>query len=149
MDDPPLNVVNGYKYFRLIYNKVLFHPDRENLTALHGTVLVRGGAVVSLGLNDPGRNCFSDYYATHNSFTIHSELAAIRKVRRKIDLSGCVAYNLRLDKHGEIKMAKPCAGCQKLLADYGIKKCYYSVDGGAVECFWPRRMSSAADCRAA
>lgn len=139
MDDPPLSILSNHKYFRLIYNRVLNHPNRCNLAALHGTVIVRGGAVVSLGLNDPGRNCFSDYYATHSAFTIHSELAAIKKVRRKIDLSGCVAYNLRLDKHGEVRMAKPCLGCQKLLADYGIKKCYYSVDGRSIDCFWPRR----------
>lgn len=136
MDDPALR---SHKYFRLIWNIILNHPHRDDLTALHGTVLVRGGSVVSWGINNPGRSSFSDYYATHNCFTIHSELAAIRKVRSKIDLTGCVAYNLRLDKHGRIRMSHPCPGCQRLLLDYGIKRCYFTTDSGSVEVMKPSR----------
>lgn len=139
MEDPPLTI-RDHKYFRLIFEDVMNHPKKDDLTALHGTIIVRGGSVLSKGLNDPGRNMFSDFYKTHENYTIHSELAAIKKIRSKIDLSGCVAYNLRLDKHGRVRIAKPCSGCQRLLADYGLKKCFYTTDGASVECWRPRNI---------
>jgi deoxycytidylate deaminase len=116
------------KYFRLIYDEVKNHPDKSSLTSLHGTVLVLGGSVVGWALNSPSRSGFSDVYATHNCFGKHSELNAIRKVRKKIDLTGAVAYNLRVDKCGLVRIAAPCEGCTKLFLDYGIKKCYFSID---------------------
>lgn len=131
MEDPALR---RHKYFRLVYDMILEHPDRDDLTALHGTILVRGGNPISLALNSPRRTEFSDHYATHASYTIHSELNAVRRARKKIDLTGCVAYNLRLDKNGLVRLSAPCPGCTKLFMDYGIKKCFYSTNSGEIEC---------------
>ncbi len=139
-DGPPRTVNSNsipdfrhHKFYRLIYNPILFHPYRDDLCALHGSVLVKGGSVISWALNEPTRCGMSNYYATHDGFVQHSELLAIKKVRKKIDLRNCVMYNLRIDKNGGIKMSKPCAGCQHLLCDYGIQKCYYSTEEQTIE----------------
>jgi deoxycytidylate deaminase len=134
MEEGPLK---SRKYFRLIFEEVKNHPGKSSLASLHGTVLVRGGSVISCALNSPHRSGFSDIYATHECFGKHSELNAIRKVRKKIDLTGCVAYNLRIDKLGEVRISAPCPGCSKLFLDYGIKKCLFSVDPYSVGVWKP------------
>lgn len=136
--DPPLPVgsinFETHKYYRLIYEMVKNHPFTRQLSALHGSVIVRGGSILSVGLNNPGRCSLSDHYAYHLGYTKHAELNAIKNVnlRKNPDLSGSVMYNLRLDKMGNIRLSAPCIGCQKLLLDHGIKKCYFSMEGGQI-----------------
>jgi deoxycytidylate deaminase len=133
---PPCgNFYQTHKYYRIVYEMVKNHPDTKALCALHGSVLVRGGKILSIGLNDPGRSAFSDSYATHACFTRHAELNAIRSVRKKIDLTGAVCYNIRVDKWGKVRLSAPCKGCQQLLIDYGIKKCYFSVSDTEMGCW--------------
>lgn len=134
MDDGPTTLVDFryHKFFRLIYEPIIHHPHRDNLTALHGSVIVRGGSVLSWALNHPGRCGFSNFYAYHENFTTHSELHAIKKVRKKIDLTGSSIFNLRINKHGEIRMSKPCPSCEIVLARYGFKKAFYSTDCGNI-----------------
>lgn len=136
MDDDSTREVDfrSHKFFRLIYEPIIHHPFKKQLTALHGSVIVRGGSVLSWALNNPGKCGFSEHYAYHDGFTIHSELNAIKKVRNKIDLTGCTMFNLRLSKHGEIRMSKPCQSCERLLARYGFKKVIYSTDSGNIDC---------------
>lgn len=131
-DDGPLTLRN-HKFYRLIYDDVLNHPFKKQLSALHGSVIIKGGNVISCALNHPGKCGFSEHYAYHGGMTIHSELNAIKKVRRKIDLTGAVCYNLRIDKHGEVRMSKPCPSCEKLLANYGFKRCVFTDDFGNLE----------------
>jgi deoxycytidylate deaminase len=130
MDDPAPTDLRSHKLYRLIYDDVVNHPFRDELCSLHGTVIVRGGSVLSVALNHPGRSAFSDSYSYHAGFTIHSELNAIKKVRRKIDLTGASCYNLRIDKHGQIKTSKPCPSCERLLINYGFKKVHHTTDSG-------------------
>lgn len=125
--------LSQHKFFRLMWNDIVNHPHKATLAFLHGTVLVRGGKVLSIGYNSPFRCGFSDKYATHKDFNIHSELAAVRAVRKKIDLTGAAAYNLRLDRSGNPKISAPCRGCATMFLDYGIRKCYYSTDTGLVD----------------
>lgn len=99
----------------------------------HGSIIVKGGAVLAVGFNSPLRSGFSQHYATHNAANTHSELAAIRSCRRKTDLAGAVIYNIRRGADGCVRGSFPCSGCQRLLLDYGIKKCYYTTDFGTLE----------------
>jgi hypothetical protein len=41
-----------------------------------------------------------------------------------------IFVNIRLDKMGNIKYAKPCNGCTHLMEQVGYKKVYYSGDCG-------------------
>ena len=136
MDDGPLTKVDfrNHKFFRLIYDEIIDHPFKDKLTALHGSVIVRGGSVISWALNDPGKCGFSESYAYHPGFQRHSELNAIKKARRKTDLTGCSMFNLRIDKYGIPRMSKPCPSCESLLLNYGFKKCFYSTENGGLDC---------------
>lgn len=124
----------SHKFFRLIYDRIVHHPHKNDLTALHGSVIAKGGSVITWALNHPGRCGFSDHYAYHEGFTTHSELHAIKKVRKKIDLTGCSMFNLRIDRHGKIRISKPCSSCEVVLARYGFKKVFYSTEEGSMDC---------------
>lgn len=134
MDDPALSDLRTHKFFRLVYDDVVNHPFKNELNSLHGTVIVRGGAVLSWAINHPGKCGFSEAYSYHAGFTTHSELNAIKKVRRKIDLTGAVCYNLRIDKHGRTRISKPCPSCERLLMNYGFKKVFYTEENGSLVC---------------
>lgn len=134
--------LSRHKYLRLIWEQVLDHQHKDILSFYHGTVLVRGGSVLSIGFNSPHRCGFSDHYAPHSASNIHSELSAIRACRKKIDLTGAVAYNLRRNLTGSVRLAKPCPGCMRLLVDYGIKKCYYTTDTGDLACIKVGRLDN-------
>lgn len=62
--------------------------------------------------------------------TIHAEMLAL--IRARFDVSGGTAYVARLDKYGNLKMAKPCRICTDLLKEAGIKHVIYSDEGGKV-----------------
>lgn len=130
--EPAPTSLRNHKFYRLIYDEVLNHPNKDALSSLHGTVIVRGGSVLSWAINQPGKCAFSESYAYHGGMTIHSELNAIKKIRRKIDLTGAVCYNLRLCKYGTVKISKPCCSCERLLMNYGFKKVYHTTDDGVV-----------------
>lgn len=59
--------------------------------------------------------------------TIHAEFRAI--LNRRGD-KGDTIYVARMDSHGNIKIAKPCAVCQEIMKMFDIKVAYYSDNDG-------------------
>lgn len=101
----------------------------EGLNAHHAAVIVKGGNILSIGINRPKMNSYVKFYGNHeNCGSIHAELDAIFRVRRKIDLSGCKLYVARLTKRGVVGMSAPCGMCKRVIQSYGIKRVYYTVD---------------------
>lgn len=90
------------------------------------SMIVSGGRVLSIASNGRKRTGFVDaYYAQHcNS---HSELAAIRNVRKKVDLRGAKIYVVRVKRNRTVALARPCEMCQELLRSYGINRAFYSI----------------------
>lgn len=63
----------------------------------------------------------------------HSELNCILKLQNKFSMDyfdDLVFVNIRLDRSGKIKYARPCNGCSHLFKQTGYKKIYYSGDCG-------------------
>ena len=56
--------------------------------------------------------------------SIHAEVAAILSARR--DLKGADILVVRLDAHGNLRMAMPCHPCQNYLQFVGIRHVTYS-----------------------
>lgn len=107
------------------------HPYQKELQYLHAAVLVRGGSILSRGFNKPKRNMFVDTYRHHEGCNIHAEVSAILNCRKKIDLRGSKLYVARARRlDGESANSKPCSSCQVILRRYGIKKVFYSLEGG-------------------
>jgi hypothetical protein len=68
-----------------------------------------------------------------NIARMHSELNCVLKLQKKIDIDNfknIVFVNIRLDKMGNLRYAKPCNGCSHLMKQTGYKKFYYSGEYG-------------------
>lgn len=95
----------------------------------HGAVIVKGGSVVSFGINRHKNNpaIFGDDVVSLRQSSLHAEVAAIKAAGRA-DLSGSVIYVARVSRSGDQVMSKPCDLCQKALVEAGIKKVFYTID---------------------
>lgn len=100
----------------------------DGLNAHLAAVIVRGGRVLSVATNMLGLNAFVQRIALHDSIrSIHAEINAVFRVRRKVDLEGSVMYVARKTFFGDVAMAKPCPMCVYVLQRYGIKRVYYTA----------------------
>lgn len=93
-----------------------------------GCCITKRGKVLSIGVN---RNKTSPR-STHNYKHIHAENDAITSANKK-DLIGAVAYIYRETKSGITAMARPCPTCLQALKKCGLKKIYYTINGGFKE----------------
>lgn len=101
------------------------------LCAHLSAIIVKGGKIISVGRNKPKMNSYIKNRAHHeNCATIHAEIDAIFKVRRKIDLRGSDIYVARITKLGDHGMAAPCPMCMNTIKNYGIKRIYYTTQDG-------------------
>ena len=57
---------------------------------------------------------------------LHAECAAIIKLK-DINVRGLSLLSLRINKHGQFRIAKPCPNCQKAIDSLGIKNVYWSI----------------------
>lgn len=100
--------------------KIRKHCDikRHKLVAM---AFSKSGKLIATATNRRGEGSISD-------FSIHAEEFLVRKLRR---ISARERYGkiriivARLSKRGWA-MARPCRGCQKILAGYGIEDIWYT-----------------------
>jgi len=122
-----------HKYLRMAMAYASSYDYDDPLEYHLCAVIVRGGAVVSVGYNKRGFNSFVEHYGDRAKgrdwcLSTHAEMDAVLKARGKIDLQGCkifVARKRKLD--GSCAMARPCEICQHVLFNYGIRKAYYTI----------------------
>ena len=72
----------------------------------HGSVIVKGGRVISTGVNKERshpRIVSSEHIKDHCS--VHAEVDAIKKAK---DVSGATIYVARVNRRGEDRDSKPC-----------------------------------------
>lgn len=100
--------------------------DFSTCTQRHGAMIVRGGAVMAIGVNKNKNNPTFVGEATKN-WSVHAEVAAIRACKGA-DLSNATIYVARINKKNAPLMSKPCANCEKAIKDAGIKKVVYTID---------------------
>lgn len=119
------------KYLKMAFKIASEHPYYSEMGYLHGAVIVKGGRVLSSGINKPKTNQFIATYAYHEGSNIHAECDAILRARKKTDLKGAKLYVARMRKIDKLPgISKPCIMCQKIIQRYGIKKVFYTgVDG--------------------
>lgn len=117
------------KFLRKAFLIALEHPHRDEVISLHCAIIVKGGKILSIGINKPKRNMFVDLNAHHPGCTIHAEVDAVNKIRRKIDLTGTKIFVAKAKKsNGKPGISKPCPMCQLILDKYGIKKIQYTIE---------------------
>lgn len=93
---------------------------------------------ISEGYNQKKSHPFQARFSSNeHAIFLHAETDAIRKALAVLNVStlpNCVLYVARAKWENEKKknliqgMAKPCEGCQKAIATFGIRTVYYTLD---------------------
>ena len=118
------------------------HHDYSSIRTFHVTFAVNKNKTISIGINNTKTHpnikklnyCSEEGEDLRDIARTHSELNCILKLKNKYpsySLKDIVFVNIRLDRMGNIKYARPCNGCSHLLHKVGYKKVYYSGDCGS------------------
>jgi len=97
----------------------------------HGAVLVKHGAVMSAGLNKDKPCSFGERFRSRGlgEATIHAELCVILNVPRK-QTENADVYVVRVGANNDVRNSRPCPMCQEALRFVGVKRVYFSGEGG-------------------
>lgn len=71
-----------------------------------------------------------------------SELNCVLKAKKKysnLNFSRLTLVNVRINKNGQITMARPCGSCESLIAFLGLKKVFFTNSYGQFEIFTQSR----------
>jgi deoxycytidylate deaminase len=99
--------------------------EASDVTQKHGAVLVKGGRVLSVGMNKwRNRDMILTVNEYSDALTTHAEQDALSRVK---DARGAVIYIARVGKAGEERMSRPCEACAKALMDAGVKQIVYTI----------------------
>ena len=104
------------------------------------SAIVFKNQVVSYGVNQNKSHPFHSQFSDHgDAIFLHAETDAIKNALKRIDeneLSKATLYICRVkyDKAGKNKsmtwgLSKPCVGCQRAIATFGIGDVIYSAEG--------------------
>ena len=85
-------------------------------------VIVKGNRIVSYGWNQ----LKTTPVAKNKYNMLHAEIHALIGQSVK----GCTAYVYREHRNETLAMSKPCPSCELALREAGIKKVYYTKEGG-------------------
>jgi len=123
--------MHSIKISKIFKEKAIEEALKSNYSHKIGAVIFKNKSIIAYGHN------FSCRSAKHlhprfqkAEFSIHAEVAAILKAR--CDLTSCSCLVVRVNKVGELKLAKPCKYCQSYLTYVGIKNIYYSDQEAAI-----------------
>ena len=107
-----------------------------------GCVLVDKHRIISSGYNsstrcsplqkqmDTARFGFPDQHKG----LVHAETACLLPlIRQGYDMSRSDLYIVRRHRNGSLALSRPCPGCMSLLRANGVRRVFFSVDGGFSE----------------
>lgn len=84
----------------------------------------RNGTKIGEGMNKMKSHPLAKKFSKHEeAIFLHAEIAAIADALRQrypSNLEGSTLYVARVLANGTPAMAKPCAGCQKAIIEFGI-----------------------------
>ena len=100
--------------------------------------IVKNKEIISFGVNQTKSHPFQARFGKNaNAIYLHAENCAIKNALRCIDVSDLARsalYVARVKYNGSDKskfvsgLAKPCEGCSRSIATFGISKVIYSLD---------------------
>jgi deoxycytidylate deaminase len=93
----------------------------------HGALIVRGGSVVSMGINRDRNHphCFGDISLAGLYASTHAEMAALHVAKA---VNGATIYIARINKAGLPRLSRPCDRCFISLLQAGIKEMVYTTN---------------------
>jgi deoxycytidylate deaminase len=130
--------VRPKKYFDILQKvaEALEPVSRQRIAAM----LVYKNDVIAVGYNKMKTHPFQRQFAKHeDAIYLHAEVDCIKNALRNVDLNiikKSTMYVLRVKRPDDNPkkfvrgLAKPCCGCQRALAQFGIKDVHYTTDAG-------------------
>ena len=110
--------------------------DREKFAA----AVVYRNRIISIGMNSMKSHPMAAKYGKNeHAIFLHAEVAAIKNALREInvdDFSKCDIYITRVKKEKPFSnkfiwgLSKPCRGCERAIAEFGLKRTIYTCDNG-------------------
>lgn len=103
-----------------------------------GCVVVYRKSILAMGYSaektHPMQEKYNKYRFSNGLAKIHAEIMALNQIKySNIDFSKVKVYNYRIrlaDGADEIGMSRPCSSCMQFIKDLGIKKVFYTTNGG-------------------
>jgi deoxycytidylate deaminase len=105
--------------------------------------IVYKNRIISIGVNSMKSSPLQAKYAANKDLSIflHAEIAAIKNALRQLDVEDfpkttlfiCRAKTDILTNKMTFGMSKPCPGCQRAIAEFGIKRAIYTLDDSGWE----------------
>lgn len=100
--------------------------------------LIKGGTVMAIGTNRRKTDPLQAKYSKNaDAIYLHSEINCIKNALRNYsveELEGSTMYVCRVKRPHETSkkwvwgLAKPCEGCSRAIAEFGIKNVVYTTD---------------------
>jgi len=114
--------------------------DMNRTGARHAAAIVYKNQIISYGVNQKKSHPFHSRFSEHDdAIFLHAETDASKNALRQIsedEMEKATLYVCRVkyDSNGPGKKltwgnSKPCIGCQRAIANFGIKDVIYSNDG--------------------
>ena len=96
----------------------------------HVSFILRRNKILSIGWNNGRKTSVFAVKSGYRFGTIHAEVAAIRNYYYPVyTLAKCNMVNIRINRMGELCMAKPCKICNLILEKFGLEVCYTDERG--------------------
>ncbi len=118
------------------FNSLISIATKEALQSDHqhkmSAIIFKGNRIISVGRNYSSRSVKKLHPRfTRWSGSAHAEVVAIIKARKT--LKGFDIFVLRVNRFGELRLAKPCKYCLTYLDYVGIRKIYYTTNEGKIK----------------
>ena len=124
----PKEIINNFSRQESRYLELALNLAKSSAVPRykHGSVIVKGGRVVSTGINKIRNH--PDVLIDGNNFSkndahVHAEVDAIKKVS---SLKGAKIYVARITKGGSAALSRPCEECYDAIVSSGITKIVYT-----------------------
>lgn len=103
-----------------------------------GCVVVYKKHIISVGFNSNKTHPIQKLYNKERFLedttphSLHAEITALLflKDNKDIKWSDVEIYTYRENKHGELRLSRPCKSCMALIRELGIKKIHYTTNDG-------------------
>ena len=95
----------------------------------HGAILVKGGSVLNTAYNKDKFTAFGNRFRKEGlgPATHHAEIGCLLGLDRS-KTEGSTIYVVRINRHGQFRLSKPCSMCHDIMKHCGVKRVVYTVN---------------------
>lgn len=102
----------------------IYMAEQSTCRMRHGAVVVKGGRVLSTGVNKLKNHPLNVSEEHIKKCSVHAEVDAVKKASNP---RGATVYVARINKRGDEMLSRPCNKCYEYLIQSGIKKIIYTI----------------------